>query len=444
MKLLVLTYGSRGDFQPFLALAEALIAAGHDARLGAPPGAGFAELAAERGVPFTPIGTLWTADDVRDLQRRAPVSDPVEMMSVVISDMMFRDVEGTYARCREAARDVDLIVSHFGQPLGQMTAETMTLPLVTAMLDPFALPSRYRRPPGARRRIDWLLDPLIGRWRNLSRWKATTATLDAAFDRSINTVRAQLGLRPLPHPGSESLYSRHLNLVAVSPNVIPPAADWAPRHRLTGYWFLRDEAWTPPPELSNFLTDGPRPVAISLGGPAGSMPTDDSSRLTALIVEALTKSGVRAIIDPGALDLGAGDLPPSVLRHSPPHAWLFPRVAAVVHHGGAGTTAAAFRAGVPSVVVPQAWDQPMWAETATRAGVATQPIPRPELTATKLAEAITTAISDRRSRDRAETLAQRINGEDGTGAAVALIESVNACSARSLVTAGRAEVSAVG
>jgi UDP:flavonoid glycosyltransferase YjiC (YdhE family) len=144
-----------------------------------------------------------------------------------------------------------------------------------------------------------------------------------------------------------------------------------------------------------------------------------------LIVDALARAGQRGIIHAGWGGLQRTELPGSVLMiNGAPFSWLFPRVAAVVHHGGAGTTSAGLRAGVPSVVVPFFGDQPFWGQRVADLGVGPAPIPRKKLTAERLAEAIRTAVTDEAMRGRAAELGARIRAEDGVANAVAVVERV--------------------
>ncbi|MFC6659857.1 glycosyltransferase [Deinococcus multiflagellatus] len=135
----------------------------------------------------------------------------------------------------------------------------------------------------------------------------------------------------------------------MSPSVVPRPSDWPAHAHLTGAWFLPQGPWTPPADLEAFLAAGPAPVSIGFG----SMGLRDPADTTALVLDALAQTGQRAVLLSGWGGLAAGDLPDHVFAASPlPHSWLFPRVSAVVHHGGAGTTAAGLRAGVPSVITP--------------------------------------------------------------------------------------------
>ncbi len=149
----------------------------------------------------------------------------------------------------------------------------------------------------------------------------------------------------------------------------------------------------------------------------------EREEVTRLVDEALGGAGQRAILLGGWSELGLADMPDSIQRVDfVPHDWLFPRVAAVVHHGGAGTTAAGLRAGVPTVVVPFFGDQPFWAWRVHQLAVGPKWIPRKKLTAGKLAAAIGQAVNDPAMIQRAEALGHRIRAQDGIGAGVQLVE----------------------
>jgi sterol 3beta-glucosyltransferase len=209
-------------------------------------------------------------------------------------------------------------------------------------------------------------------------------------------------------------------LYGYSQHVLPRPHDWAARYEVTGYWLL-DAAggWEPPAELVQFLEAGPPPVYIGFG----SMGSKDPAAAGRLAIEALARSGQRGILAAGWGGMQATELPATVhLISSVPHSWLFPRMAAVVHHGGAGTTAAGLRAGVPSVLVPFMGDQPFWGRRVATLGVGPTPIPRKRLTAERLATAIGEAVSNAAMRQRASDLGQVLRAEDGIGRAVEIID----------------------
>lgn len=210
-------------------------------------------------------------------------------------------------------------------------------------------------------------------------------------------------------------------LYGFSPSVVPIPPDWGPNQQVVGYWFLGcGQDFEPEEGLAQFLANGPRPVCIGFG----SMVEHDQEQVTRIVVRALRATDGRAILLDGWSQLGSGDLPDTIYStQEVPHDWLFPRLAVAVHHDGAGTTAAALRAGIPSVVVPMFGDQFFWARRVEELGAGPAPLPRRRLTAESLAWAVGRALSDREMEERAGQLGGRILQEDGVGAAVRLIET---------------------
>ncbi|MCB0124338.1 MAG: glycosyltransferase family 1 protein, partial [Caldilineaceae bacterium] len=237
--------------------------------------------------------------------------------------------------------------------------------------------------------------------------------------RPLNSARRTvLGL---PALSPRQLYRRAQQpwptLYAYSPTMIPPPAALPAHATVTGYWVLPPTGtWQPPAALCEFLAAGPPPVLISFGSILGGR---DPNRMTELLVAALQHSGQRGLIYRGWGDLGNIPLPPTILAiESVPHAWLLPQVAAVVHHGGAGVTAATVLAQRPAVVVPVFGDQQLWAVRLQELGLAPAPIPRRWLTAARLAAAIAQAIGDARLATNLQGMAPRLQSEDGVGRAV--------------------------
>jgi sterol 3beta-glucosyltransferase len=207
-----------------------------------------------------------------------------------------------------------------------------------------------------------------------------------------------------------------------SPSVIPTPPHWDSHVHVTGYWFLDPPAdWAPPPALMAFLQAGPPPIYVGFG----SMSNRNPGATAALVLEALARTRQRAVVLSGWSGLRTTDLPGSVfMLDSIPFSWLFPRVAAVVHHGGAGTTAAGLRAGVPSIVIPFFGDQPYWGQRVAELGVGPEPIPRRNLTVERLAGAIQRAVTDQTMRQRAADLGARIQAEDGVARAVSIVQQI--------------------
>ena len=244
----------------------------------------------------------------------------------------------------------------------------------------------------------------------------------ASFHRTINRWREEtLGLPPRGLLASElELRGEPVSiLVGCSPHVVPPPADWGPSTTMTGYWFLDGAGdWRPPAHLAAFLEDGPPPVYVGFGSLGGWT----SEEVVGAALAALERAGKRGVLATGGVPLRAPDN--VCVIESAPHEWLFPRMAAVVHHGGAGTTAEGLRAGKPTVICPTTLnDQLFWGRRVRDLGVGPEPIPQKKLTAETLLRAIKTSPEDGNVRERAAVLGERIRAERGVARAVEVIGS---------------------
>ncbi len=415
MRIAIIAPGSRGDVEPYTALGKGLQAAGHGVRLVSHED--FEELARSHGVEFWPMaGRIQGIAQSREMRNRIGKGSFIAVLSQMAKEAKSRAVamaEGGLAACR----GMDAVLAGVGGLfVAQALAEKLDLPVLQAYYIPFTPTGAYPsfiipRPPA------WL-----GASLNRLSYHLARQMMWQGLRPAISQVRKQvLGLPPAPlwgpriHDGGR----RYPILYGFSPAVIPPAPDWGAATHVTGYWFLDPaEDWTPPPALVEFLGAGPPPVYVGFG----SMSDRDPEATAALVVQALARAGQRAILLAGWGGLRPTDLPASVyMLDSAPFSWLFPRVSAVVHHGGAGTTAAGLRAGVPSVVIPFFADQFFWAQRVSDLGVGPQPIRRRQLTVDRLARALHTATADAAMRQRAATLGATIQAEDGVARAVAII-----------------------
>ena len=205
-----------------------------------------------------------------------------------------------------------------------------------------------------------------------------------------------------------------------SANLLPRPPDWPDNRHVTGYWFLgRDKDWEPSQGLLDFLGDGPSPVCMGFGSSSVAGP----EKVAGVFAETLGRLGQRGVLLGGWGGLRGEDLPGNVFQtEEVPYEWLLPKTRGFVHHGSAGATHAAVRAGIPSVVVPAYGDQPLWAHLLARMGVAPRPVPRRVLSTDRLATAISRLITDSRLRDRAEELGENVRSEDGVGKAVEALQ----------------------
>lgn len=403
MRITIVSMDTRGGVQPYVALALGLRRAGHEVRAVAP--ADLAELFTARGVPVAALdGSI---EEVLRGSGGAAERGAIASMRLVARELPRRIVTWT-RQCLDACGDADVITGGIGgMVVGLSVAEKLQRPFIEAHLQPVG-PAHDQYPgillPGTPK---WL-----GRWGMRASHHLTDLGLWGPFRGAMRAAReTALGLK-----GRPAVSPRHPVLYGFSRHVVPmPAVDARPRH-VTGYWFLpAGEAWRPPPALEAFLAA--RGPVVSVG--FGSMASEDPGTLTALVLGAARDAGVRVVLLSGWGGLASVSRDDVFCAAALPHDWLFPRVAAIVHHGGAGTTGAALRAGVPSIVVPFTMDQPFWGARVATLGAGTPPIPRKRLTREALAAALRRAVSDEGLRARAAALGDAIRAEDGVREAVA-------------------------
>ncbi|HTQ78488.1 MAG TPA: glycosyltransferase [Thermoanaerobaculia bacterium] len=437
-RLTMLATGSRGDVQPQVALAMRLQQAGYQVRFAthrsfaALVGVGGLEHAILSGDSekfFGGIGGI----ALREKLRQPGAASFVE-------NVLGPFIRRFLAECIEISRDAQAVLYWPPSLVGPSLSERLGIPCIgvatyplphcrtRAFPNPWNPVSEGSLEGSSAGNLECGERSTPGRGRagsgaaNERSWAAGEETLwTRLFHQEVARWRCQqLGLAE-QSPEEERRRLRRLpHLLGFSPEVLPRPRDWPSRMHVTGYWFLDlASGFEPPPELLDFLAAGEPPVAIGFG----SMAARDPRAMTEMAVEALGRAGRRGILLTGWGGLRRLDLPPSVFQITAvPHDWLFPRVAAVVHHGGSGTTAATLRAGAPSLIVPFGFDQPLWAARLKTLGAAVDPIPQGELDAGNLAAAIRALTTDPRPRERAAALARALAAEDGPGQAVALVD----------------------
>ncbi|MFG2374175.1 glycosyltransferase [Streptomyces sp. NPDC048504] len=396
-----MTAGSRGDVAPYTGLGHALVRAGHEVTLVTHES--FAPLVAGSGVGFHPLPLDPRAElessRGRGLHRSASGGGKLLRVVTMARALVGRMTDDLLTAAR--ASEVLLLSSSLG-PLGHAVAEGLSLPSMGVYLQPLA-PTREFAPPV-------LGGGSWGAVGNRIAGRGVNRAVEHVFTTAVPEVRSRLGL-PRTHPGA-ALRSRERHDWPVhhgfSPLIVPRPADWRPGLTVAGYWWPYDGDAQLPPELRDFLDSGPAPVFVGLG----SATVPDPQRLSAEIVRALRRAGLRGVIQRGWGGLeAAGD---DVLTVGEvPHSALFPRMAAVVHHCGAGTTAARLRAGVPAVPVPIQFDEGFWAARLVTLGVAPAAVPLRGLTADSLSAALVRATREPAFAERARTLGARVRAEDG-------------------------------
>ncbi len=406
MRIAIDTLGTRGDVQPYIALALGLTARGHTVQLAAPEQ--FATLAHNCAIPFVPLPGRFL--DLLDTpQGKAAVAGSRGFGAGFKLLKHVRPLMRTLFDAEwEAIRsfEPDIIVYHPKALAAPHIADKLRRPAILASpLPGFTPTSDFPSP--------MLPFASLGPLNRISH-RIVIGGANLLFGRLLGDWRSRtLGLARRPGPAATVA-----TMYAYSPHVVPRPADWGRDVLVSGYWFLDGDGWTPDTVLASFLRAGAPPVYVGFG----SMPALDPERLTAIVFEALERTGDRGLLATGGGAI-SGDAAASHVHviSGAPHEALFPLVDAVVHHGGAGTTAAAIRAGKPMAICPFFGDQPFWGRRAASLGIAPPTLQRKALTAGALAQAIN-AMKDVRMRQAAATLGEKVRAEDGVFAAVNFIE----------------------
>ncbi len=406
MRIALATVGTTGDVVPFARLASRLVDRGHEVTAVTWPVHRTA--LAIPGVRVEVAGPHADRARIAAVAAEAAERRPLDQVAV-LRDFHLADGAEHYRRLMGLLPGHDLVVLHGIHALAHAAALDTGVPWATAVFDPVLLPTRTAPPPGL---------PSLGPLNRLA-WAALDRSL-ARTGRPFDEVLARAGSRQRGLPLFQAR-SPLLHLVACSPSIITVAPDWPASTRVTGAWLDRGQPEALPTDLAAFLDADPAPVLIAFGSMAGA-PADALDGAVTAVLEA-----GRRVIAQGAV---ASSVQSPNLAHvgAVDHRALVPRVAAVVHHGGAGTTHTVCAAGVPSVVVPHVGDQPYWADRLHRLGVAPKPLPVAKLHADDLADAILATAGDPEMRRRAQALAARLASEDGLGSAVTAIESLGAAS----------------
>jgi sterol 3beta-glucosyltransferase len=423
LNVFIFTLGTRGDVQPYVALGCGLKAASH--RVTVCTSARFTGFITAHGLESSRFNDEFMVL-VESAAGRDAIENTTNLWQLFKTARKLMKASGPVQRlmmsdgwkAAEAARP-DLVVFHPKAFGGVHFAEKLRVPAVMALALPTLVPT------GEYPALGFPTWPLGARYNRLTH-RVILSFMRRSFDKFAEAWRCEHGLPPLT-PRRDILHTQSGAPVPVlhgySRHVAPVPRDWPPSAVTTGYWFLdTPKEWRPPSTLSDFIAAGDPPVYVGFGSMSGNR----AGRRAEIVVDALRQAKVRGVLATGWGGLEPAALPAAMHAVSDvPHDWLFPRMAAVVHHGGAGTTAAGLRAGRPTVVCPFIADQPFWGRRVHALGAGPAPIPQKKLTAQNLAAAIREAVNSVAIREAARAIGEKIRNEDGIAVAVEHIERIH-------------------
>lgn len=414
MDISIISAGSRGDVQPYIALSAGFQKAGHKVRFLAP--SDYKELAVEHRLEFIDLGGNMQSV-AQGLEGQLEQGNMLKILSEMRGAAAELIGEATERSVR-ASKGSDVILAGLGAlSIAVTTSETLDIPYVPAFLYPFTPTSEFAS----------VLSPVHSKrmpgWANRATFHLAQQMMWQAFrlaDNNVRRERLRIGRSAFWGPFSLLQESKLPVLYGYSKHVIPIPSDWDDSNIVTGYWFLDPPGeWQPSSSLRKFIESGTPPVYIGFG----SMVNQDPKETARVVIAALERSAQRGIVGSGWGGIQDSDLPDFVhVVGSVPHTWLFPRMAAVVHHGGVGTTAAGLRAGVPSIIIPFFGDQTYWGHRIFELGVGPKPILKKQLDSEKLSRAISIAVSDGSMKEKAADLGSKIRAEKGVSEAVQALE----------------------
>ncbi len=404
-RIVIAAIGSHGDVAPLTGVGVRLRQAGHHVTLVAYER--FNSLISNAGLDFRGIAGPATSSENADTNVRKELAEflaPRGMRSLGTALL---------SAIHDVPADV-LLLSPFSELAGHPLAEAKGIPSMGIRLQPCSATAEF--PPAtlgawsagaavnrlASHAGAWLVDGLYG-------------GVVSGFRRDLGLPKASAG--KLRRSRSESEWTV---LHGFSPHIVPRPSDWRPGLEVTGYWWPpTDPQWQPSPALVDFLAAGDPPVFIGFGSTMTS--AAQAVRISELVRGALHRAGMRGLVQTGWAGINADDDGVMTVGELP-HSWLFPRMAAVVHHCGAGTTAAGLRAGVPTVAVPGLGDQPFWARRLQDLGLSAGIIPQRALTVDRLADALSVAVTDQALTGRSRRVADLIAAEDGAADVVMTVD----------------------
>ena len=419
MKIAITTVGTRGDLQPYIALGLGLKKSGYEVLIVSAKNE--ESFVRNYGLDFYALDVdIQKIMESGDVQKMAKSSNPLQFIishlkgSKSLKELMVK----TQAEIWDICQNADLIIFHPGMPLGFFLAKEKNKKAILATPFPIVATKDYPS-------ILFYALPKLGKYYNLLThfifdkvfWALTKSPIKEFWRNSIKS-KVSLDISPL----KQQIKSGGLVLNGYSELLFTHSKKWKDNIHTTGSWIIETELnFVPPVDLVDFIQNKETPIYIGFG----SMKASDSfNNSLAIIIEALTITKQRAVVGLGYTTNNYKEkLPDNIFSvESIPHTWLFPKVKMIIHHGGAGTTAAGLTAGKPTVIISHNADQPAWGQRVFELGVGSKPIKNSKLTADKLANAILYSLTPN-IIDNAQRLGQQLKSEVGVLNAVQIINS---------------------
>jgi len=412
------TWGSEGDIRPFVALGHALASRGHEVEMLYTEVSDRRYEAVARALGFTAraVASPILRDQAQLLDIGLKIINTRNQLQqglLIARHMLEPVIPQMYEAGLDLAGRSDLLIHHFILHSARAAADLTGTPAITVAFAHMLVPSREITPTGL---------PRLGPWGNLLGWTIARAAVNFTLLKDANRLRKQLGLPPFRDLIEEGWASHRLHLLASSPALLDRPADWPAWNQMCGFLELPPHEHEPvAPEVEAFLSCGPAPVFMGFGSLMPMGGTDHLTDAIGVFAEAARQAGQRAIIQADVDRPPAGEV---LFVRRTPHAQVFPRCAAVVHHAGAGTTHSTLRAGVPSIAVPHVSDQFAWSAELQRLGVAPRPLRRTKWSAPALADRIRRVVANPQMKAAAVAIQKRMASDDGPSTAANLIEEV--------------------
>ncbi|WP_102346293.1 glycosyltransferase [Bacillus sp. Marseille-P3661] len=412
MKIKILTVGTRGDVQPFVALGKGLVKRGYKVTICT--GENFKAFVESNGLNFAAVRVdilkLTHSEEGKKMMSGNPFHI-LKNLKTIIFPMMERMLEDFWL----VAKDADVLIYHPKAFGGYDIAEKLEIPVFVAHPVPvIARTALFTNPvmPFSFK-IDWINKMsfkvnrllMVSFFKMINRWRKET--LGLASKRSVLTDDLCLKGKPIPI------------LYGCSPQVIPYDESWNENVSMSGFWFLEEENWEPPIELLQFIEQGPPPIAVTFS----SMPLKNPRQIIEMLEESLRLTGQRGVLITGWSGLNIENAKPHIFTiNTIPHSWLFPKTVGVIHHGGAGTTASVLKAGKPMLICPFSADQPFWANRMQELGLAPTPLKEKDMSVETFTRKIEELLVNDTLTKNCTDISTKINSEDGIEDTIKFIE----------------------